>query len=210
MKIFLINDNLAKENCYIVLRDNEVTIIDPGFNYEKIEKIFTDSKYELKNIFLTHGHIDHTGCMDQLIKNHKDVKIYINELDVELLFNDTLNCSKIMGMSKVYPKNMNLYFIKNKEEIDGFIFHHTPGHTKGSMVIELNDLLFTGDTLFKNSIGRTDLPSGSMVELKESLDYIRDNFSKKTIILPGHMGKSTLKEEIKNNPYLKKKRGLFG
>ena len=206
MKILKLSKNSYEENCYLIVEKGLVTIIDPGFNYEKITEYLTSNNLELDKILLTHGHIDHTGDMDKIVKAYPNTKIYISEFDVPLLFDASLNCSKQMGASKVYKENLNVVPVHNLEEIDSYKFYLTPGHTKGSSIIEKGNFLFTGDTLFKGTVGRVDLPTGNSNDLDSSLDYIKKTFSKSFKILPGHYDYSTIKEELKNNPYLKRKK----
>jgi len=207
MKILLITDDIYEENCYVVIDENDCTLIDPGFNFDKINNLIKSNKYNLSTIILTHGHIDHLGDLDKISKEYPNACIYIHELDLNMLFDVSLNASKLFGMPKAYPKTINVKTVKDQDRINKFKVYHVPGHTKGSIVLYLdysNGMLFTGDTLFKNSVGRTDLPTGSMIEIEKSLEKIIKSFSKSINILPGHYSKTTLKDELKNNPYLKK------
>lgn len=203
MKILSFQTNSYDENAYLVVRSDDVTIIDPGFNFDSIDKYLTENNLKISRVLLTHGHADHIGELAKFMKKY-DFKTYINELDVPFLSDEELNCSKGLGI-KVSIKNLvNVFPVNDKDEIDGFIFYHSPGHTQGSSLIQIKDILFTGDTLFQGSIGRTDLPTGSLSALNQTLKMIVASFSKKTIILPGHYRKTTLKDEIQNNPYLKR------
>ena len=206
MKILRLSNNVFEENCYLVVEKDEITIIDPGFNYVKIKEYITSNNLLLKRVFLTHGHIDHIADIDKISKDYPNVPIYINEQDIPFLYDSTLNVSKQSGMAKTYSDNMNIIPIFNETTIDGYRIYLTPGHTKGCILIEKGDYLFTGDTLFKGTIGRTDLPTGDIKEMEYSLKLISTSFSKDKKILPGHYDYSTLKDELKNNPYLKKKR----
>ena len=204
MKILVFKDNIYEENAYLI-KDKDVTVIDPGFNFEIINNYLKENELALNKILLTHGHIDHIGEVDLFVKEYKDVKVYISEADKSALYDGDLNASSCMNERKTL-KNIdnNLTLVHDKENIDGFIFYLTPGHTKGSGVYLYKGYLFTGDTLFKNSIGRTDLEGGRESDMYRSLLFLTKSFSKKTIILPGHYQKSSIGEEIKNNDYLKK------
>ena len=211
MRILRLTDSIFEENAYIVLRDDDVTIIDPGFGYKKLVEYFDKNDLTPSRIFLTHGHIDHIHDLDKLIKKYPNVPIYIHDLDSDFLFDESLNCSAHFGEAKVFPTSLDINIIKDKQvSIDGFTIYHTPGHTRGSVVIRIHDTLFTGDTLFKGSVGRIDLPTGNDAKLKESLEYIKKSFPKNIKIYPGHFDMTTLDAEIKQNPYLiKKHKGLF-
>ena len=116
----------------------------------------------------------------------------------------SLNASKLMGERKnLKDIDNNVIIVHDKENIGGFNFYLTPGHTKGSGVYLYKEYLFTGDTLFRGTVGRTDLEGGKESDLIHSLKMIMESFSKKTIILPGHYSKTILLDEIKNNQYLK-------
>ena len=206
MKILVFKDNIYDENAYLI-KDLDVTLIDPGFNFDIINKYLKDNELSLNKILLTHGHIDHIGELDLFVKEYKDVKVYISEKDYPLLYDKELNASKLMNERKSLKHiDNNVTIVHDKENIDGFTFYLTPGHTKGSGVYSYKEYLFTGDTLFKGSIGRTDLEGGKESDLMHSLKMIKESFSKKTIILPGHYAKTTLLDEINSNPYLKEKK----
>ncbi len=203
MKILVFKDNIYDENAYLV-KDLDVTIIDPGFNFKIIDQYLKENNLSLNKILLTHGHIDHIGELDLFVKEYPDVKIYISEKDYPLLYDRKSNASLIMDERKSLKHiDNNVNIVHDRENIGGFIFYSTPGHTKGSGIYLYKEYLFTGDTLFKGTVGRTDLEGGRESDLMHSLKMIKESFSKKTIILPGHYAKTTLSDEIKNNAYLK-------
>ncbi len=206
MKILRISDSLYGENCYLLIEKENVIIIDPGFSYDQVMPYLTSNKLNLKAIFLTHGHIDHIYDIDRYDKSFKGVPIYIHEKDSNMLYDENLNVFRGFGNPKKYSLNLNVIPVNDGYEIDGFKFIHSPGHTKGSVIIKYQDNLFTGDTLFKGTVGRTDLPTGNIKDLYESLELIRSSFSKSTIIYPGHDNMTTLKDELKYNPYLEKRK----
>jgi len=201
MKLLVISDNIYEENSYLVVIDKLLTIIDPGYNFNKIDSYIIENNLKVSKILLTHGHFDHVGETEKILKKYGNLPIYISELDIPLLFDTKKNLSESKNV--VLKESDDIRAVKDKDEVDGFIFYHTPGHTIGSSVIEYKNFLFTGDTLFKGSIGRTDLPTGKMSDLNRSLKMIMTSFSKSTIILPGHYSKTTLEDEIKNNQFLK-------
>jgi glyoxylase-like metal-dependent hydrolase (beta-lactamase superfamily II) len=190
-------------NCYI-LSDNatgEALIIDPGDEGERIVKIVEKHSLKPVGIINTHGHYDHIGA-NSYLKDLYRVPLYIHELDKDLLSDARKNGSLIYQMPLVSPQPDVLLH-------DGSVITagslqckviHTPGHTKGGICISVENLLFTGDTLFCGTIGRTDLPGGSDQEITSSLKKL-SVFPPETVVLPGHDQSSTIKDEKETNPY---------
>ena len=175
-------------NCYIYKN----IIIDPGMGATNwVLKNVTNPKA----ILLTHGHFDHIWSVAEL-KEKLNIPVYIHKEDEFMLSDD------IFGMG--VPKTSADILIQNDEtmEIDGIEinFKHFPGHTPGSMTIEIDEFMFSGDFIFKGSIGRFDFPYSDKFEMKKSLNkFLGLNYDK--IILPGHGDKTTIKNEqinIKN------------
>ncbi len=175
-------------NCYIYKN----IIIDPGMGATNwVLKNVTNPKA----ILLTHGHFDHIWSVAEL-KEKLNIPVYIHKEDEFMLSDD------IFGMG--VPKTSADILIQNDEtmEIDGIeiSFKHFPGHTPGSMTIEIDEFMFSGDFIFKGSIGRFDFPYSDKFEMKKSLNkFLGLNYDK--IILPGHGDKTTIKNEqinIKN------------
>ncbi|MDD2591352.1 MAG: MBL fold metallo-hydrolase [Erysipelotrichaceae bacterium] len=186
-----------RTNCYILYNKNKVLLIDPGSRASKIIDHIKES--EVIGILLTHGHLDHIGAVDEIVKTYH-CPVYCHKDDVAMLTDTTLNCSyrnNITAYSKVIALS------EGKFMIDDILIEamHTPGHTKGSTIYRIDDFLFTGDTLFKLSVGRTDLPTGDDRLLKNSLKMIK-NLDPNLKIYPGHDESTTLRFELENNPYL--------
>lgn len=186
-------------NTYFIENENEVIVVDPAGKASKIIEILGDKK--LLAILLTHGHFDHIKAVDELYNIYK-IPVYINEKD-EVLCRDKTQCltfglpySPVVSCPIVYLKEGLLKISSFEFEV---IF--TPGHTKGSTCFKIDNYLLTGDTLFRNSVGRTDLKGGDDRELKSSLRIIKE-LDSELIICPGHEQTSTLKEELENNPFL--------
>lgn len=184
-------------NSYIVIKNNSALLIDPSGNGNNILK-------ELKNlkvsaILLTHGHFDHIKCVDML-KEKYACPIFLKKEDEELVRNKSLN--SLMGHSASIKSKVE-YLNEGKLTIDDFEIEvfHTPGHTQGSCIFLIENYLFTGDTLFKGSVGRCDLYGGNERQLYDSLKIFR-SFKEDYYILPGHDDISTLNQEITYNPYL--------
>lgn len=200
-----------KENCYIVSTDtNKCLIFDPGADFDKINKYIIKNKFTPKYIFLTHGHYDHIGAVPMLKENYPDIKVIISKEDEDFLKDGDKSLANIYGnhdQKRVDPD----IIIKDNEtiKIDDISVTSilTPGHTPGGVCYLINhDILITGDTLFKNSVGRTDLYCGDQDKLEKSIKKIYKLFSINNKIeikiYPGHGFSSNLEKEFYNNPYL--------
>lgn len=188
-------------NCYIVEDEEskETMVIDPGGEPEKIiEMLDTLGINELKYIYLTHCHGDHFGGILEL-KNKKGGKILIHRNDAEGLYNQAISLTYYIGMDDI---NLEADSRVDDEDIIHlgkmqFKVIHTPGHTKGGTCLYCKEqaLLFSGDTLFKGTWGRTDLPTSSFPDIIASITNKLATLPDDTIVYPGH-GKSTrIKEE---------------
>ena len=192
-------------NCYIIYDSilKKAIIIDPGEQVQKvINKIDAlDLKPEL--LINTHGHFDHIFS-DDIIREKYNIPLAIFKDDTEMLSDDNLNFSKYMDKS-IIIRQADIIFDKEEIKETSFCKYrvlHTPGHSKGSICILIDNILFSGDTVFKNSIGRTDLIGGAYNELIQSLDKIK-RLPEDIIVYPGHGLFTTLKDEMNNNPYFK-------
>ncbi len=187
-------------NTYIIDSKDECILIDPGYNIsEYLDKI---KKFKVVGILLTHCHCDHVDSIGLF-----DCPIFIHESDFDGLKNDN-SLYKLVGDKPSYEfGKLNLRSFKDKDILDisrfSFEIIHTPGHTKGSSCFLYKDILFTGDTLFKESIGRTDFPSGDHKSIIESIKKVCSSLDSKTRILPGHGEETTIKDELRNNLFLK-------
>lgn len=193
-------------NCYI-LKDNNTgagLVIDPGGNPERILPYIESNNIDVKEIVLTHGHWDHIGAVDELRKA-LGAKVAIHKADASKLTNPNGNLSAFMG---VMGSEGAADIMLNDGDVITFgesklTVIHTPGHTEGGVCLYDGDgVLFSGDTLFYGSIGRTDFPGGSM---KEIINSIRNGLSvvaDKAAVYPGHGPSSVMGWERENNPYL--------
>lgn len=185
-------------NTYLLREGNDVLLIDPASKAEKLIDIIGNSN--LIGILLTHGHFDHIKAVDGLY-NKYNCPVYLQEDDEELARD------KYSGADFGLVSYITCPIVKVKEgrlsvgpfDIDVF---YTPGHTEGSVIYVIDDCIFTGDTLFNGSIGRTDLKGGDARKLKDSLRIFKE-FDKNYTIYPGHDCSSNLYEELANNYYLK-------
>ncbi len=197
---------MVHSNCYIVKspKSQEVVVIDPGANENTIDKYLKENDLECKAIFLTHGHFDHISAVAGL-KALTNAPVYAHEAEVKLLSDPQLNASAYMGDEIIVNPDIRL---KDNEEIQiaGLSWRviYTPGHTEGGVCYYLLDhgIMFSGDTLFHESIGRTDLPTGNHQMLIESIEnqlmVLADNIE----VYPGHGRPTTIGHERSSNPYL--------
>lgn len=188
-------------NCYIIVDEHskEAMVIDPGSEPEKIIEMLDILDANLKYIFLTHCHADHIGAVD-VIKNAKGGKILISRDDSSGLYDSSISLT-------YYTETHNPELEPDSRVDDGDLIHvgniefrviATPGHTKGGLCLYCldEDMIFTGDTIFSGSWGRTDLPTGSMDDIMDSITHKILILPENTIMYPGH-GKSTLIKEEK-------------
>ncbi len=192
-----------ESNCYLLInRENmKAVLIDAGDQAELIKQRIKDLKVKLEAIFLTHGHIDHIAAV-----NSFDVPIYIHKDEIEFLNDNDKNMSSFLETSFRTPRPENIRPLQEGEIIKLCGFNlgiiHTPGHTPGSITIQLDDILFTGDALFAGSIGRTDLAYGCLEELISAICNKLLVLAGNTKVYPGHGESTTIIEEKNNNPFL--------
>lgn len=172
MQIKIVVTGSIEENCYVLIKDNICVVIDPGEDIDKIKEAIGDAKLEA--ILITHNHFDHVGALDDLVSLYS---------------------------VPVYRKDN----LKEKEyQIEDFVFNviFTPGHSSDAVTFYFpsNNVMFTGDFVFRGTVGRCDLPTGDEIEMDKSIDKIK-KYPLDTVIYPGHGDYSTLGQESRNNPY---------
>ena len=193
-------------NCYFAINDEtkEVLIIDPGAAAKQLaEKV---KEYELKPvaILLTHGHFDHASAAEELAEL-LDVQIYAQEAERETLETPGINLSGWEGKVSTYHADV---YVKDEQELclAGFVIRalHTPGHTVGGCCYYFTEqsTLFSGDTLFEGSIGRTDFPKGSASQLVRSIKDKLMILPDETAVYTGHGEMTSIGMERVNNPFL--------
>lgn len=191
-------------NCYIVYRETgeNCFIIDPGDEGKRIIKTIRKMKLIPKGVILTHAHMDHCGGVSGIL-NEFNIPLMMHEEDLPVLNSGVnLSLAESLGLSIPPPPDN---FFENGDKIGvgdvELTVIHTPGHTPGSVCFKAENIIFTGDTLFAGSVGRTDLPGGDFGVLQNSLDILR-LFPPETILLPGHGEETTLKKELAFNPFM--------
>lgn len=203
MKIRILRGGPCVTNCFIV-KDEETKkaiVIDPAFNPSKIIK--ESAGYEIEYIIITHAHIDHLMALDEL-KKVTGAKIVISVLENASLNDAHLNLSDLMNIPSVTSKaditvndGDTLPFANTEIK-----FILTPGHTVGGMCVFVDDVIFSGDTLFNRTIGRTDLPGGSYDDLISSIKEKLFVYPENTTIYPGHGPRTNIGIEKRENPFV--------
>ena len=192
-------------NCYILHKDgsSEAAVIDPGGSEEAVWQHIQEDGLNLKAILNTHAHADHIGAID-FLREKTGAKLYIHEADAPMLLDARKNLSAFMGVPIVTrPADV---LLKGGEVLEigamKFTVLHTPGHSPGGVCYLMEDRVFSGDTLFAESVGRTDFPGSSAKDLMTSV-------REKLLVLPdeikvycGHGPETTIGHERKYNPYI--------
>lgn len=191
-------------NCYTVLSDNAAIVVDPGEYCESVCNFLNENSDKQRLILLTHCHFDHIGGAAQL-REKTQVPIAIGEKE----FSHTADPEKTLGsyfgidVRHFSPDKA----LENGEELwVGDIkikCIETPGHTVGGMCYLINDTLFSGDTLFNLSIGRTDFPNGSFAQISNSIRMLYNLLDDNVVVLPGHGEATLIGYEKTNNPFVR-------
>ena len=202
MEIIVINDNAYGQNIYVYFdkETKEGVVIDASDSFETVKRVIEENGIKVKAVLLTHGHFDHIFGLAE-IRGYAPV--YAHEDEAELLQNADMNRSGYRGL--------NITAVPDKLFKDGDVFEfagavlrviHTPGHTAGGACYydEKNGVLFTGDTLFKETIGRTDMPTGDHATLVKSIGEKLFTLPEGVKVFPGHEEYSTIGHEKKYNP----------
>lgn len=188
MKIDTIETGMICENCYIVSDDAGIAaVVDPGDESEKILRFLEQNKLECQWILITHGHFDHIGAVAD-VKQATGARVCIHTADApQLHFAPDLLCKE---GDEIVVGDITFSVIE------------TPGHTKGGVCYIAGDALFSGDTLFCESIGRTDLAGGDFTVMQQTLRKLRELPYDDLRVFAGHMQPSTLAHERAHNPFM--------
>ena len=196
-------------NCYLMCNDEkkDLIVVDPGASGDRLAAEIKSMGYSVAGIILTHGHFDHADGIEELKASFSDdIRVYACDREKETLSDPAVNLSAVMGGKKaVYAADV---FLSDGEETSmaGFTFKtiHTPGHTPGGCCFYFPEqgVLFSGDTLFCGSVGRTDFPGGSMSVIVRSIREKLLILPEETTVYPGHDAVTTIADEKRYNPYL--------
>ncbi len=206
MKIEKFVTGIISTNCYLVsnVETHQAVIVDPAAVPKALTEAVERDGLTVEAVLLTHGHFDHTMGLDALLKLW-DVPVYVEEEDQEILTDPKLN------LSSAYTAGFTFSDAQSVEDgqilsLAGFQFQvlHTPGHTRGGCCYYAasEQVLFSGDTLFQASVGRTDFPNSSTLDLLRSIREKLLPLPDETVVYPGHMGETTIGYERDHNPYL--------
>lgn len=199
MEIVRFSLGSLRSNCYVVYENGEAFVVDPGYESDEVIKFIQKNMLTVEGIYVTHGHPDHVGGVRQL-KDLYQTRVYAPQKD------------------KIWMGKSSYNQIGYEIPVDQYVHHgdalawlgktwtvyETPGHSEGSTVLFHPGILFTGDTLFYESIGRTDIPLADSVHIQNSLRKMLVWFEEDTICYPGHGKATTIKHEKTHNPYIRK------
>ena len=186
-------------NCYIVTDENTLgcAVIDPGDESNTIMDYLEDNRLSCKAILLTHGHYDHTTAVPALHRVYPQADIYIHQADANGAGSTLFPLTGEVDDLKLYDEGDVIRLGDHEIQV-----LHTPGHSPGSVTLKVEDVLFTGDTLFAGSCGRTDLPGGDPMEMLASLRRL-GRLEGDYTVYPGHMDSTTLAREKQYNPFIR-------
>ena len=198
MKVKLLRVGPIGTNCYILEDDqtNLAAVIDPGDEPELIQEALEKEGVEVRYLLLTHGHYDHTTAVPALHRVYPQADIYIHQADANGAGSTLFPLAGEVDDLKLYDEGDVIRLGDHEIQV-----LHTPGHSPGSVTLKVEDVLFTGDTLFAGSCGRTDLRGGSNEQIMQSLKRLgelKGDFH----VCPGHEATSTLERERRSNPFL--------
>ena len=196
----------SRTNCYIVYDQfgGEASVIDPGAEAEKILAFLSEKRLKVKNIFLTHGHFDHILAVQQ-VQEKTGARIVIHEEDAECLQSSSMALYNSIMREPFRVSRADIRLRGGEKTLVGDVeaeFMHTPGHTPGSVCIIMDNVIFTGDTLFEGDVGRTDLRGGDEREMRYSLARLY-RLPYDYIVYPGHGDPTSLGIERDTNEYLR-------
>ena len=198
MKVKLLRVGPIGTNCYILEDDqtNLAAVIDPGDEPELIQEALEKEGVEVRYLLLTHGHYDHTTAVPALHRVYPQADIYIHQADANGAGSTLFPLTGEVDDLKLYDEGDVIRLGDHEIQV-----LHTPGHSPGSVTLKVEDVLFTGDTLFAGSCGRTDLRGGSYEQIMQSLKRLgelKGDFH----VCPGHEATSILERERRSNPFL--------
>ncbi|HDT12241.1 MAG TPA: MBL fold metallo-hydrolase [Candidatus Marinimicrobia bacterium] len=190
-------------NTYFLTESGETLIIDPGDRLHKIEKYMHDMRYNPVGIFCTHAHLDHIVTAPSLMKKF-NIPVFLHEMEKNVLESLPVMCRQFHMPYYGQPDPVKWLRSEDRLMIGHFDlpFRHTPGHTPGGLALMTDVGVFSGDTIFYGSVGRTDFPGGNGEILEKSIRSQIYTLEDETVLWPGHGPKTTVGHEKKYNPYV--------
>ena len=206
MKVEKFVTGIISTNCYLVINEDtkQAVVIDPAACPSYLMSHIKSEGLKIEAILLTHGHFDHIMGIDGFLSEF-DVPVYVHEEDADAMEDPVLNQSSTYTSGYTFGKAR---YLRDRQtlELAGYTFQviHTPGHTKGGCCyyVASEGVLFSGDTLFQNSVGRTDFVNSSTSDLVHSVREKWFLLPDDTMVYPGHMGETKIGHEKKYNPYV--------
>ncbi len=205
VKEFLVG--VVGTNCYLATNSEtkETLVIDPGDEASILKNYIKKNAFHPVAILLTHGHFDHCMAAEELA-SHYGIPVYVHELEKDTMENAAFNCSGMIGRKLVFHADHFMRGERDHLSLAGFEIDVmlTPGHTPGGVCfyIQSEGILFSGDTLFCESVGRTDFPGGSMAQIVRSIKEKLFLLPNDTKVLPGHNEWTSIGHEKQYNPFL--------
>lgn len=192
LEIFKVGNSIFKNYCYFIHRNMKGLLIDPAWEYDRIVSFVKGNSIQLKGILLTHSHIDHVDLAEQIALEYK-IPVYMSKEEIDYYQFNCFNLTPVHNMTKMPFDDISVIPIL------------TPGHTKGSVCYLIDDLLFSGDTLFMEGCGECTGLGASATDLFNSLSFLKDVLPSNTKVFPGHsfgeLPGKTIDYLLKNNIY---------
>ncbi len=193
-------------NCYTVANNEtrEAIIIDPADRGDFLIKMYKEQNFKPVAVLLTHGHMDHIGALQDIRKEYPDITVYAGIEEKDVLSNPNYNLSSMFGAAMITEADKYVADDENIMLLGTTIkCIHVPGHTKGGTCyyIPSENILFSGDTLFASSVGRSDFPTGDEDALLENIEKKLFVLPEETLVYPGHNTRTNIKREKMGNPF---------